>query len=228
MSRRIYIKNGSITSSSIPEGYTALGSENGELKIKIGDATSNVVVKSYKSYVALLSQTTTALSPSTLTLEVGKTYCILDLKVGDDFSNVGYVSNGVPFVATDDTPNVWVIPVEGGGGGGGRGDELIKDNGTIVIDMDNSQPSTIILEDSVSLTNTYVTPIFVEDERAVDGGSYNLFIIFEKEGEFLINKTFIPNTLSRLNDNQLSTRLLSSYLTNDNYINYPIEFKIYN
>jgi hypothetical protein len=218
MSRRIYIKDGGLTSSVVPDGYTALGSENGELKIKIGDTTSNVVVKSYKSYVALLSQTTTVLSPSALTLEVGKTYCILDLKVGDDFSNVGYVSNGVPFVATDDTPNVWVIPIGGGG----------HDFGTIAYDMDDSQPSTIILEDSVSLTNTYVTPIFVEDAMAVDGGAYYLFIIFEKEGEFLINKTFIPNTLSRLNDNQLSVPLLSSNLTTDNYINYPIEFKIYN
>jgi hypothetical protein len=227
MSRRIYIKDGGLTSSFVPDGYTALGSENGELKIKIGDTTSNVVVKSYKSYVALLSQTTTVLSPSALTLEVGKTYCILYLEVGDDFSNVGYVSNGVPFVATDDTPNVWVIPV-----GGGTPDGDFRNGGTIVTDMDDSQPSTIILEDSVSLTNTYLTPIFIEDERGPEFGVYNLFIIFEKEGEFLINKTFMPNTtqgLTRLNDNQLSINIgAAERFERANFLNSPIEFKIYN
>jgi len=225
MSRRIYIKDGGLTSSVVPDGYTALGSENGELKIKIGDTTSNVVVKSYKSYVALLSQTTTSISPSALTLEVGKTYCILDLKVGDDFSNVGYVSNGVPFVATDDTPNVWVIPI-----GGGGGEDTGRNDGTIVIDMDDSQPSTIILEDNVSLTDIYVTPIFVEEEGAVDGGAYYLFIIFEKEGEFLINKTFMPNTtqgLTRLNDNQLSISIGTGFRV-AGFLSTPIEFKIYN
>ena len=219
MSRRIYIKDGGLTSSVVPDGYTALGSENGELKIRVGDTTSNVVVKSYKSYVALLTQTTTSLSPSTLTLEVGKTYCILNLEVGDDFSNVGYVSNGVPFVATGTTPSVWVIPI-----GGGGGEDFGRNDGTIVTDMDDSQPSTIILEDSVSLTNTYVTPIFVEDDEV-----YNLFIIFEKEGEFLINKTFILNTLTRLNDNQLSFNLgVAGRFERVNFLNSPIEFKIYN
>ena len=223
MSRRIYIKDGGLTSSVVPDGYTALGSENGELKIRVGDTTSNVVVKYYKSYVALLTQTTTVLSPSALTLEVGKTYCILNLEVGDDFSNVGYVSNGVPFVATGTTPSVWVIPI-----GGGGGEDIIRNYGTIVTDMDDSQPSTIILEDSVSLTNTYLTPIFIEDENAVGGGAYYLFIIFEKEGEFLTNKTFIPNTLTRLNDNQLSINIGAGILERSNFLNSPIEFKIYN
>jgi hypothetical protein len=43
MARRIYIKDGGLnTSSTIPPGYTALGSDSGELKLKTGDQISSV------------------------------------------------------------------------------------------------------------------------------------------------------------------------------------------
>jgi len=41
------------------------------------------------------------------TLQIGIQYTIPTLTSGDDFSNVGYVADGVPFFATNTTPNVW-------------------------------------------------------------------------------------------------------------------------
>lgn len=40
-------------------------------------------------------------------LVIGESYVIESLNGDDDFSNVGYVSPGVPFVATETTPNNW-------------------------------------------------------------------------------------------------------------------------
>jgi hypothetical protein len=41
------------------------------------------------------------------TLVVGKEYIVGQQEPGDNFSNVGYVSDGVPFVATGTTPTTW-------------------------------------------------------------------------------------------------------------------------
>ena len=41
------------------------------------------------------------------TLEIGKTYVIYDLQAGDNFTNVGYISENVPFIATATTPTIW-------------------------------------------------------------------------------------------------------------------------
>ena len=52
-----------------------------------------------------------SVSTTSGTLVVGTTYLIDDIQgttfSNDDFSNVGFVSEGVPFVATGTTPNVW-------------------------------------------------------------------------------------------------------------------------
>lgn len=40
-------------------------------------------------------------------LVTGKTYVIVSLVAGDDFTNVGYVADGTPFVATGTTPTAW-------------------------------------------------------------------------------------------------------------------------
>lgn len=40
-------------------------------------------------------------------LEAGKAYVINSLEAGDDFSNVGYVSENVEFIATGTTPTSW-------------------------------------------------------------------------------------------------------------------------
>jgi hypothetical protein len=51
MARRIYIKDGGLnTSSTIPPGYTAIGSDSGELKLKTGDQISSVGGGSYSTF----------------------------------------------------------------------------------------------------------------------------------------------------------------------------------
>lgn len=40
-------------------------------------------------------------------LIIGEEYIIEQLEFGDDFSNVGYVEDGTPFIATGTTPNDW-------------------------------------------------------------------------------------------------------------------------
>lgn len=66
---------------------------------KLGD-------KFIKQYVADLYQSSNIATSGVLT--IGKTYTIFNLLTGDDFSNVGYASLGVPFVATGTTPTVWI------------------------------------------------------------------------------------------------------------------------
>jgi len=46
------------------------------------------------------------------TLVVGRSYIIYTLNAGDNFTNVGYVSTGVPFVATGTTPTTWANGTE--------------------------------------------------------------------------------------------------------------------
>ena len=41
------------------------------------------------------------------TLVIGKEYIVGQQETGDDFSNVGYVTDGVPFIATGTTPTTW-------------------------------------------------------------------------------------------------------------------------
>lgn len=40
-------------------------------------------------------------------LEIGEEYIIQELQSGDNFTNVGYISDGVPFIATNTTPTTW-------------------------------------------------------------------------------------------------------------------------
>lgn len=74
------------------------------------NSTGLVLSKNWKIKVGVLNELTSG------TLEVGKKYVIYAVKVGDDFSNVGFVAVNVPFIATATTPTSWgnfteVIPV---------------------------------------------------------------------------------------------------------------------
>jgi len=196
MARKIYIKNGGLSSSdTTPEGYTALGSDSGVLKVKVEDTITSVGGGSggnvYKTYTALINQTTTELEGGepTPTLEIGKKYFIPELGTDDDFTNVGYVSPvgddlpGVFFIATETTPNVWV--------------------NTQVINVDDSQPTINVLEDGILLDDAYFSPIYVTSSRfgnalgkneadvTTKDGGYKYAIVFEKEGGFPINRTFV-------------------------------------
>lgn len=59
MARKIYIKDGGLnTSPTIPPGYTAIGTNGGELKKKVVDTISDICGSqlSYTKYVARISQ----------------------------------------------------------------------------------------------------------------------------------------------------------------------------
>ncbi len=75
-------------------------------------------------YKALVSQTT--ISQNSGVLIVGHTYLINSLEVGDDFANVGLVTPGTSFVATDTTPTAWAA-------------------GTVAIDVTLSAPVARVL-----------------------------------------------------------------------------------
>lgn len=75
-------------------------------------------------YKALISQTT--ISQNSGVLIVGHTYLINSLEVGDDFANVGLVTPGTSFVATDTTPTAWTA-------------------GTVAIDVTLSAPVARVL-----------------------------------------------------------------------------------
>lgn len=60
----------------------------------------------YKASASYITKTTSG------SLVAGKTYVIVTLESGDDFANVGYVSEGTPFVATGTTPTTWTNSTE--------------------------------------------------------------------------------------------------------------------
>ena len=76
---------------------------------------------------------------------------------------------------------------------------------TQVISVDDSQPTITVLEDGILLDDAYFSPIYVtssfsrgyEDtvQDAADtigrNGGYKYAIVFEKEGGFPINRTFV-------------------------------------
>lgn len=153
----------------------------------------------YKVYTALVSQTTVTLSPYNeppdTTLVVGKEYVITCLNGGDDFSNVGYLENNIPFIAIGTTPLVW--------------------NYTNVIDVEASQATVTVLENTIGPINVY-TEFF--------GGCYEIpfyYTYFEKIGEFLSDKTYLAqDALERVDDDKI--RITTSIL------NKSIEIRVYN
>lgn len=59
----------------------------------------------YLVYTALLTQEMVSTTEGLFV--IGKTYVITSLEAGDNFSNVGYEEEGVPFVASGTTPTDW-------------------------------------------------------------------------------------------------------------------------
>jgi len=69
MARKIYIKDGGLsTSPTIPPGYTAIGTDGGELKKKVVDTISDVcgTQLSYRKYVAMIIQSSGAAPTATI------------------------------------------------------------------------------------------------------------------------------------------------------------------
>ena len=111
MAYKIYLRDGGLnTSPTIPPGYTALGSDSGDIKKKVVDTVSDVGGGgSYKVYTALVTQSGDS-QPNGIgvgDLTIGVSYQIVDnAGSGWDFTNVGAPNNdlGTYFVATGTTP----------------------------------------------------------------------------------------------------------------------------
>lgn len=111
-------------------------------------------------------------------LEVGKTYNIKTLEGRDDFSNVGYITDGEDFVATETTPTEWAYP-------------------TTVINITDSQPVVSVLENSLSITVTL-------NFRLVKGQTVGVIELFNPNSSLPIDKTFFNSNggnLIRESDN---------------------------
>lgn len=132
----------------------------------------------YKVYSGLVKRNYTTRTQGILT--VGNVYIIETLIAGDDFSNVGYVADGVPFTATGTMPTNW-------------------NNNTVIIDETNSQPEVIEFVNTIGETfswdYTYLNgiiasttnPILLEDKVAILKGN---------EGQI----TTTPNGFYRIDD----------------------------
>lgn len=112
-------------------------------------AALEIQAGSYKKYVALLTQTT--VSTTSGLLVVGKTYVIGTLVAGDNFANVGYVSDGVNFVATATTPTIWA-------------------NGTVVVNVTDSAPVATVLENTLGEVPTWTYDSVGYYKLSITGG----------------------------------------------------------
>lgn len=74
-------------------------------KVYATDLVGKNVDLNVKRYKALISNTNTFTQSGLLV--IGKEYVIVNLSVGDDFTNIGYVSEGDSFIATGTTPTTW-------------------------------------------------------------------------------------------------------------------------
>jgi len=120
----------------IAESRGNISIESTEGNVEINSPSGNVVVNGVKVYEALLTQQVSTQNSGVLV--VGRAYLITSLEAGDNFSNVGYVADGVIFTATGNTPTDWT-------------------NGTVVVDVADSAPVATVLENSLgSVQYTYL------------------------------------------------------------------------
>lgn len=188
--------------------------------IENDDRLSEIIEKMVvpKVYNALLTQAGDAVeAPSEDPLVIGNVYVIAALESGDDFSNVGYVAEDVPFTATGTTPNDW-------------------SNATVVFNITSVSPTALVLANTIG-TITYV---YYPANSSV--GEY----LIKSNGLFIENKTqvFIGSDIGSDSGNQYfvfttwidsSTIKISTGETtsdgdrqNDTLLNTSIEIKIFN
>lgn len=214
MARIIYIKDGGLnTSTTIPPGYTALGSDIGELKKKVVDTISGVIP--YKVYTALLTQSGVNEQFQILSgpLTKGVTYYFEFPAEGYwDYSNLGgpIYPDTIPFVATsNDIPNNY----------GYNG--LFYNTGAPVVTVLENTIGNIWFLNAGGPGGNYqfrsdglfsgTIPKF-ENVLQVDTGSPGYVLIFKNDNETLNINTF-------LSDGNTSNDLLN---------NTPIEIRVYN
>jgi hypothetical protein len=162
----------------------------------------------YKSYAALVTQVGSyPVISSGTPLVIGVTYMVVYLAPGDDFSNVGYVAESVPFVAIGTTPTTWTIDSQ------------------VIEPISSVFPTFEIIENTLGII---LTP-------SPRGGSS--FFLNSNLPVFLQNKTFLsPQTfmttnflfqgsgLARYNDSQL---VLAGFTLGD-VSPFTIKIEVYN
>jgi len=131
-----------------------------------------------KVYRAFVTQATSRADNGTLI--VGREYLIFTLEAGDDFSNVGYVSDGVTFIATGTTPTVWA-------------------NGTFAYDVVLSTPTAVVLKNTLGVSANWSYESL---------GRYRLTAVgaFPTNKTQLVIQAINPyTTFNRLDDDTLET-----------------------
>lgn len=164
----------------------------------------------YKVYAALVTQVGTypdVVWPGPFV--IGNTYIVPFLISSDDFSNIGYVANGVPFVATGTTPASW-----------GQFNSQVRELISSVL------PSIEIINNTLGIT---LTPSY----RDVNSFFLNSDLpVFLQNKTFLSPQGFISNNglftqglgLTRINDSQL----ISPNVTIGNTQPFTIKIEVYN
>lgn len=116
MPRKLLLKDNGLNETGVPVIGKSMGYYGNDYNSSLSqwDSSGQITgVVGYKSYIALISQDGSGSSnPGSLSsgnLTVGVSYEITNYQIGDDFTNVGASSNanGVKFMATGTTPNVW-------------------------------------------------------------------------------------------------------------------------
>jgi hypothetical protein len=88
-------------------------------------------------------------------LVVGKTYIINTLQSGDDFTNVGYVSDGVDFVATGTTPTNWTNETEVINKTDSQSGVILLSDTDAVLKVEQYVPNTSTVTGTITWTNLY-------------------------------------------------------------------------
>lgn len=174
--------------------------DTGQLSIKDSNGLVTFIGGMTRKYSAKITQTITKLDSGVL--EIGKEYVVPELQLGDDLTNVGYVSDGVPFTAIDTTPTTWT-------------------NNTEVFDILLSQPTEILVKENSIGTTTV--------EWYYDNSNSQFKLKFVTNGLYLEDLTFLPYPMSnnqnliRIDDDTIEWAIGSS-----NLVKNDIEITLYN
>ncbi|MCB1712245.1 MAG: hypothetical protein KDH96_07155 [Candidatus Riesia sp.] len=138
--------------AELPDASTAEITSRGAKAVPTVEwVQANTSAPAYSTYTALVT-VNNEVSQTSGVLEVGKEYIIPLLVIGDDFSNVGYTSDLTPFIATGTTPTNW-------------------SNGTEVINLTDSAPTVVELENNTGETFDWV---YDYDEGVISNVSNNI------------------------------------------------------
>ena len=121
-------------------------------------------------------------------LIVGQKYFINDLKTGDSFTNVGYVSELVLFIATATTPLIWT-----------NGTKILKEDICDLPPILNDQNTVIEIAEVLNETLVKTPKLSSEYDRFQTSGTTCKPYFYTQEGDYAIDLDFNANYLIRCN-----------------------------